>query len=118
MDIPFGQKVQNECNDYHYFFTYKKDRCPILLDKPKEQLESGYATKLLEDFEANEIKRRKEVDKIERRNDNLIKELLVETNLSKIDHGQTQFHMHHEDEIVATIGSNSKRGISVGTYKV
>jgi hypothetical protein len=43
----------------------------------------------LEDFEANEIKRRKEVDKIKRRNDMLIKELLVETNLSKIDHGQT-----------------------------
>jgi hypothetical protein len=54
LEIPFDQKVRNECNDYHYFFQYKKDRCPILQDKNKlsRQFDSGYSARLLEEFES------------------------------------------------------------------
>ena len=44
-EVPFQQKMRNECNDYHFFYTYKKDRCPILQDKTQELIVSGQAEK-------------------------------------------------------------------------
>jgi len=51
-EVPFQQKMRNECNDYHYFYTYKKDRCPILQDKTQELIVSGQAEKQLAEFKA------------------------------------------------------------------
>ena len=42
-EMPFDQKMRNECNDYHYFYKYKRNRCPILQDKPQEFIVSGRA---------------------------------------------------------------------------
>ncbi|TNV85492.1 hypothetical protein FGO68_gene9739 [Halteria grandinella] len=69
LDIPFDQKMRNECNDYHYFFQYKRDRCPILKDKNRmgSQFESGYHQKVLEEFESAEIIRRQKAEKEKQR---------------------------------------------------
>lgn len=65
VDIPFDQKVRNECNDYHYFFHYKKERAPILKerDKMSMQFESGHSARVLEEFEAAEVKWRAEAER-------------------------------------------------------
>lgn len=57
--------MRNECNDYHYFFHYKRDRCLILQDKNKlgRQFENGYARDLYKKFEEQEVARKKQAAK-------------------------------------------------------
>lgn len=80
LEIPFEQKMRNECNDYHYFFQYKRDRCPILQEKDKSgrQFESGHAKRLLSEFEAQEVLRREKADFDMQRTLALERELLAE----------------------------------------
>ena len=78
-EVPFQQKMRNECNDYHFFYTYKKDRCPILLDKAQEIFVSGQADKQLAEFKASEEVKRLEAMHTLKRNELLYKELIVET---------------------------------------
>ena len=61
MEIPYSQKVRNECHDYHYFFHYKRDRTEELKDttafeKNNGSIETGYAHRMLEEQEKEEAK--------------------------------------------------------------
>lgn len=69
LEIPFDQKVRNECNDYHYFFTFKKDRCPILQDKNRtgRQFDTGFVARLIEDFNAVDAVQSKHLERELRR---------------------------------------------------
>lgn len=61
MEIPYSQKVRNECLNYHYFFQYKKDRTEELKDTTvfehnKGSIETGYAERVLEELEKEDAK--------------------------------------------------------------
>jgi len=61
MEIPYSQKVRNECHDYHYFFHYKRDRTEELKDttafeRNNGSIETGYAQRMWEECEKEEAK--------------------------------------------------------------
>jgi len=40
LDIPYSQKIRNECTDYEYFYTYKKERTKELQDQSELKKDS------------------------------------------------------------------------------
>jgi len=57
LDMPYSSKVRNECNNYHYFYHYKRERCEELRDVAQamalspNSVETGYAQRMLEESE-------------------------------------------------------------------
>ncbi len=76
--------MRNECNDYHYFFHFKRERCAILEDYRQKgagggfEIEAGMAARMLEDFDKVEVDRKRELASELRRRDAIQKELIAE----------------------------------------
>ena len=74
LDIPFSQKVRNECNDYQYFYTYKTNRVNELQDPtdlpPRDTWQTGNAQRLLKILEKEEEMRREREEKKKQWEDN------------------------------------------------
>ena len=67
IDIPYSQKVRNECLDYHYFYHYKRDRTEELKDttafeRNNGSIETGYAKRMLLECEKEDAKIKARID--------------------------------------------------------
>jgi hypothetical protein len=65
-EIPYNQKVINECNDYNYFFTYKTNRVNELKnekDDSEKGWQTGTAQRMLDRLQVDAAKRTERMNK-------------------------------------------------------